>query len=291
VLRYGSRVQVTTLTAVVNLELDRFVLAGRFGPAVAGGFELGSRVAGLFRLVPSLVLVALFPMAVTESTRRDPEWLGQFYLFVTKWLGAGTIVMAGGFVAAADPAVRAWLGAEERYAVMAIVVLVPAYTVTMLAGAIGILVRLEGRPGLETTYAVISVVVNLAVTWPFLVLWGPVGVPLATAVGIVVGVAYFVLAYHRRVRQSLRPFLAVTVPPVLAACVGAAAGWSIQPLWATHELGRSGQAGVAVVSGLVAVVVASGALAVGGFWSAQDRDRLRAVWKAFGERRRLGDAS
>lgn len=280
---YGLKVQVTSATGVVNLEVDRFVLSGFFGPSVVAGFELGARWANLFRLVPAFVLLALFPMAVAQTVRRAPGWLDQFQLRVTKYLTAIAATGAAVLVVSADPLIRAWLGRPTAWAAASIVILVPAYALNLAAGATAIMTRVEGRPGRETGYALLSAGLNLALTWPLLSLLGPVGVPLATAIGIAVGTGYFLFSYQRVTRRALTPLLQVVLRPLLAALVAGGAVALVADVLPDGP-GRA-MAGLAVASrSFLVLVLTAVLLAAVGFFGDDERVRLRRLLGRRGHR-------
>jgi O-antigen/teichoic acid export membrane protein len=273
---YGLKVQVTSATGAVNLEVDRFVLSGFFGPSVVAGFELGARWANLFRLVPAFALVAMFPMAVAQTVIHGSAWLDQFQLTATKYLTALAATGAAALVVSADPLIRAWLGRPTAWAAASIAILVPAYAITLAAGATGILTRVEGHPGRETGYALLSAGLNLALTWPLLSLLGPIGVPLATAIGITVGTGYFLFSYQQATHRPLTPLLRVVVRPVLAALI---AGGAVALLagFLPDGAGRA-MAGLAVVCRcLLVLVLTATLLAAAGFFSGGDLARLRRL--------------
>lgn len=270
---YGMRVQITAVSGAVNMELDRFVLSGFFGPAIAGGFDLGGRLVGLLRLPPTFALVALFPMAITRTAENGREWLDRFNVVATKYLAAFSAVSAACMLVCAGPLVQLWLGVPNWWAAANIVILAPAYAVNLAAGATAIVTRVEGKPGRETGYAVMSLVLNLALTWPLLYWLGPPGVPLATAVGVVVSTAYFMVTYHRISGRALQPILHVTWPSAVAAATGVGAGLLVMPLL-PDGAGRW-DAALAVAGGsLVVLLVAGLVLLATGFLSATDRSHV-----------------
>jgi O-antigen/teichoic acid export membrane protein len=273
---YGLRVQATSATAMVNLEADRFVLGGFFGPSVVAGFELGARWANLFRLIPVYALVAMFPMAVAQSVEHGPDWLDRFQLVATKYLSAAAGLGAAGLVVCADPLIRTWLGQPNAWATKAIMILVPAYAVNLAVGATSILARVEGRPGRETTYAVLATVLNLALTYPLLRLLGPVGVPLATAVGVVVATGYFLVSYQRATRRRLAPVLAEIGRPLLAAFATGLLVTFLAPVLPDGP--GSWWAVLAVLTrGIAVVVIMVALLAATGFFDVAERARLAAL--------------
>jgi O-antigen/teichoic acid export membrane protein len=276
--RYGLPVQVTAATGAVNLELDRYVLAGFFGTAVAGGFELGGRLVGLFRLLPAFALMALFPMAVTESERRGRDWLPAFNLQATRGLVVVAATGAAVLVVCADALVQAWLGEPNVWAAAGIVILAPAFAFNVAAGPTAIVTRVEGRPGRETSYALLSAGLNVMLTWPLLMLLGPRGVPLATAVGVVVGTGWFLLHYSRSTGQPLAAMVDVLARPLVAATAAGVAGW-----WVGQHLpdgsGRLAGALTAAAQGSVVLLVASVALVAFGAVTVDDRSRLAELWR------------
>ena len=271
--RYGLPVQVTTATGAVNLELDRYVLAGFFGTAVAGGFELGGRLVNMFRLLPALTLLTLFPMAVTQTERRGPEWLRNFSLQITRYLTMFAATGAAALVVCAEPLVRAWLGGPNPWAAANVAILAPAYAFNLAAGGTAIATRVDGRPDRETSYALLSAGLNLALTWPLLRLLGPQGVPIATAVGILAGTCQFLVHYHRSTGQPLAPMARVLAGPLAAAGVAAAVGWWLAPEL-PDGIGRSGALLAVACRGSVVLLVAVAVLLAVGSITAEDRERL-----------------
>ncbi|GAB3933586.1 hypothetical protein GCM10027614_04810 [Micromonospora vulcania] len=200
---YGLRVQVSSGAGVVNVELDRLVLGGAFGPAVAGGFDLGTRLLNLLRLPPGFALVVLFPAAVARTVARGTGWLDRFYLSATRYLALFLAPATAALMVSADPLVRLWLGHQVPWAAANIVILAPAYAINLITGAATIVARTEGRPGLETRYVLLSVVLNLALTVPLLWLCGPLGVPLSTALAVVLSTGYFLVYFHSATARPL----------------------------------------------------------------------------------------
>ena len=176
----------------------------------------------------------------------------------------------------ADPLIRAWLGGPTVWAAASIVILVPAYALTLAAGATAILTRVEGHPGRETGYALLSAGLNLALTWPLLSLLGPIGVPLATAVGITVGTGYFLFSYQRATHRPLTPLLRVVVRPVLAALIAGGAA-TLLAGFLPDGAGRA-MAGLAVVCrSLLVLILTAVLLAAVGFFNRDELARLRRL--------------
>ncbi|WP_432826446.1 lipopolysaccharide biosynthesis protein [Dactylosporangium sp. CA-092794] len=219
---YGLPVQVSNAAALTNTEVDALVLAGCFGPAMAGPFGVGTRLLNLLRLPPGLVLTALFPVAVEGAARHGPAWLDRFYVKATAALAACIAPGAAALVVCADPLVRLWLGHPMPWAAANLAILAPSHALSLVAGAATVVTRAEGRPGRETRYVVLSAVLNVALTAPLLWLAGPLGVSVATAVAVTASTAYFVGYFHRTTGRPFGAILRVTGRAVLAAAAAGA---------------------------------------------------------------------
>ncbi|MFY1635535.1 lipopolysaccharide biosynthesis protein [Solwaraspora sp. WMMB335] len=241
---YGLRVQATSASGAVNTELDRFVLSGVFGPATAGHFDLGARLLNLLRLPPGFALVALFPVAVAGAARSGTAWLDRFYLRTTRRLATFLGPCTAAVVVSADPLVRLWIGQPVPWAATNLAVLAPAYAVNLALGAATIVTRAEGRPGRETRYILLSVLLNVALTGPLLWLFGPLGVPVATAVAIVTASGYFLWYFHRCTRRPVAPVLRTIVRAGASSLVAAVVGGVTAP----HLPDGDGRAGAALAT-------------------------------------------
>lgn len=90
--------------------------------------------------------------------------------------------------------VLVWLGPELALSGAVAAVLLVGYVVQVaFTGMRTCFVRSIGRPGLETRYSWCSTVVNLALTVPLTLLFGVVGVVMATSIGLVAGSLYLVV--------------------------------------------------------------------------------------------------
>jgi O-antigen/teichoic acid export membrane protein len=275
---YGLRVQVTSASGAVNMELDRFILGGFFGPAVAGGFDLGGRLVNLLRLPPAFALMALFPLAVSRTAERGQPWLDRFNVVVTKYLTAFAALGAACLVVCADPLIRLWLGEVTWWAAANVAILAPCYALNLASGATAIVTRVEGLPGRETGYALLSGVLNLALTYPLLRLLGPTGVPVATAVGVAVSTVYFMVSYHRITGRPIAPVVTAIWPSLLAAVTGACAA-ALASGYLPDGPTRAGAALAVASRGGLVLLVAGMVLAATGFVRAEDRARLRRVFR------------
>jgi O-antigen/teichoic acid export membrane protein len=199
--RYASRMQLSVLTGLVNVQLDGLVIAAVLPIRYVGLYSIGVQAASAARSLP---LYAFAPLLTRLTTTFRDEGRGaagaEFERLERRWLPAvlGYGVVA---VAAIGFSVPVWLG--DRYALSGVTatILLAGYMVHVgLTGMRTCYVRAVGRPGLETRYSFVWTIGNALLTVPFALLAGVVGVVTVTAVTGAVASLYFVALCRRKER-------------------------------------------------------------------------------------------
>ncbi|WP_371667388.1 polysaccharide biosynthesis C-terminal domain-containing protein [Streptomyces sp. NBC_00289] len=222
---YAVRMQLSGFTVFLNGEIDALVVAALLPVRYVGIYAAGYQVANALRSLP----LYAFPPILTRMThvftvRGLAGAVREFHVLQPRWLPA---VLTYGVVttAAVGLAVQVWLGPALALSGAVAAVLLSGYSVQVaLTGIRTCFVRAIGRPGYETRYSWCSTVINLALTVPLTLMFGVVGVVLATSVGIMAGSVYFVVLCRRlaglRERRLPRRWLLATLPAALVAVLG-----------------------------------------------------------------------
>lgn len=222
---YAARMQLSGFTVFLNGEIDALVIAALLPVRYVGIYAVGYQAATALRSLP----LYAFPPILTRMThvyalRGLAGAVREFHVLQSRWLPA---VLTYGVVTtvAVGLAVQVWLGTGLALGGAVAAVLLAGYSVQVaLTGVRTCFVRAIGRPGYETRYSWCATAVNLVLTVPLTLMFGVVGVVLATAVGIMAGSLYFVLLCRRvaglRERRLPRSWLPATVLATLIAGVG-----------------------------------------------------------------------
>lgn len=191
--RYAVRMQVSSLTAFFNGEIDALIVAALFPVRYVGLYAAGYMAASVARSLPLYAFPPILTRLAGVFARRGlPGAQAEFGVLEATWL---PVVLGYGAVATCVVGfgVPIWLGSSYRLAGAVGAVLMAGYAVQVaFTGVRTCFVRSVGQPGLEVRYTLLSTVVNLALTVPFAVAFGVIGVVAATAVGLTVASAYFV---------------------------------------------------------------------------------------------------
>lgn len=263
-MRYGAAVQASQAGGALNAESDRIVISGVAGIAPAGSLELGLRLANLLALVPFCVLYSLFPALVRLAVQGDRSGLDALYVRTSRFVGAASLVPAALLAACAPSAVVLWIGHPVPFAAACLLVLCPGLGIASLTGVASAFCRAEGTPGRETRFVMITAALNIVLTVVLAVALGPIGVPVATSLAIVLGAASFLMSFHRATDRPGRLLLDALAAPAaagLAAAAAAFAAGALVPVGANREL-----AAIAIatrgLAGLLAAGATAGALAL-----------------------------
>lgn len=220
---YASRMQLASLSGLVNAELDGFVIAAVAPVRYVGYYGIGLQVASAARSVPLYAFSPLLTrLTATYGLGGRDAAKSEFDRLERRWL-PGVTAYGVAAIAAAPFVVPLWLGREHHYVLSGVVaaVLLSGYIVHVgLTGMRTCYVRAVGRPGLEARYSTLWTVLNAVLTVPLALAAGMIGVVSATAATGMAASGYFVwLCLRTEQLPALAPPLRWWVAAPFAALV------------------------------------------------------------------------
>jgi len=225
-VRFSARLQLGVLSTLVNTQTDRVVIGAVAPAATLGQAGIATQVADAGR---SLSYAAFHPLAARMAITYGTEGPDALDALLARQRRMWSIATLGGIAVVAGasrPAIAAWLGHGYDKAALFSILLTLGYGVGTLPGPTFAYLRARGNPTLESTFGVITVVLNLAATVALGVLLGAIGVVLATTVAYLASTAWVT----RRARRQLPEPTGVPFPRVrvaLGALLAAAATYGL----------------------------------------------------------------
>ena len=221
-LKYGLRIQVTNLGGWAGLHLDKVLIARFLSLDLVALYELGFKVAYMATFLP-LVLVSAFVPAISELKAKGAEVLiKRLYDRGSKYLILIAVPMVF-FVALNAPLIlEVWVRSTARESIWAVQLLSLAFGVNLLTAVGTTISRGIGRPGYETRFGLLTLLVH--VTLGLICVWffGFMGVLIASLASMAVGFIYFMNLFHRELRRPFCPFALTTYSaPLLAGLLAA----------------------------------------------------------------------
>lgn len=238
ILSFALRVQVSELSALVNLEFDNLLLG--IGVSVTST-TLYNSGANYGHNIYSLVSAVLGPLQTRLATAFGDGGAELAFDEFAR-LQRSIVAVAAGIFAAAGAAswfaITAWLGPGFSLGGTIGILLVLSMALYLLTWVIATYCTAVGAPGIQSRYGIVSVVVNLAATTSLLAL-GPLGVGIGTMLSQCVGLWYILRTTRRRLDPRLpNPLRSIpAVPSLLCASSVVAGELAIRPLVPSGGLG------------------------------------------------------
>jgi O-antigen/teichoic acid export membrane protein len=164
-LHFGGWITVSNVVGPITRYLDRFLIASLHTLGVVTYYTLPFDVVERFWVVPSCIVMTLFPAFSTlAATQR--EWLEDIYLRTIKYLlvGMGPILLLT--VRYADPILRGWLGDDiALHSTPTFRILVLTAVIGLLAPVPGSLLQGVGRPDILARLYLVFLLPNAVVLW------------------------------------------------------------------------------------------------------------------------------
>jgi len=271
-LRFGSWFQVTNLARVVNNQTDAILIAVWVTVPAVGLYAIGEKIARLVQMIPLTVLPPLVPAVTSVHAGDDRGRVERSVLGGSRLLGLLTFGMAGFVLGTSPLIVVAWLGRSYPDVTTITALIVVAYVVNNLTGVGTTVLAAVGTPRYESEYAVVGMVLNIAVTLALAPIYGLYGVLVGTVIGIALCSTYFLWRFHRVMGLSLWQYLGTWLWRIAAATfIPTAAVFGLRSALPEQVTGSRGAAALALaVLAVVYAIVLLAALRLFRFLEARD---------------------
>lgn len=247
VLSFAGKAQSSGVAALINTEVDTLLIGLLLPIQIVGIYNIGATFAQELRGVAGNALTPIRNQVGSTFGRFGPERaLAQFKELQKMWVVAVTGWMAAG-IGASYFGITAWLGPKFHLASVLCVILLAGYAINLYTGMTTIYLNTIGRPGVETLYGGVAIVINVAFT-AALAVFGAVGIVGATGIAFVVASSYLMRIVHKRVSKDIPNFFndVPIVSGIVAGLISFGVGWAI------HSHLPQGAVGL-LLSGLAAI--------------------------------------
>jgi O-antigen/teichoic acid export membrane protein len=202
IMSFSGKIQVGGIAQLVVTEVDSLVIGGALSVHALGIYSPGANFSSQ---LASVAANGLGPAGVhlgnvygregEEGTFREFRRLQRMWVVaVTGWT---MVAMASAYFG-----IVAWLGPRFSLAGWICIILIGGSSISLVTSLIGMYAEAVGKAGALARYGVLSMVVNIVLTVP-MVLLGSLGVVAATAIGQLVSAIYLLHDVRRSVRHDL----------------------------------------------------------------------------------------
>ena len=197
--RYFGFVSIGSFSVLLRGETDKLVLAGFASPAWVGVYAIASRMSSL--VMESSNFFYFPTIAASGAMNGRGDWSGIRQLYKTM---SAVFPVAAGLVSVLvlslyDRLSVAWLGRSVPGLPTILFLVITGNTLAViLTGSGTSILKGVGKMETETTYVVVSLILNIVLTVTLVATIGAIGTVIASTVSWGVGAALFVWLMHRR---------------------------------------------------------------------------------------------
>lgn len=220
---FGVKLQVGHAAHLIGLHADKLLLSVLIGLEAVAYYDLGSKIAGLMRSLPLLLISATMPAASALEATGERRRVWNFYLTGTRILVYTGTPLLLFTLAGAGEILMAWAGVEALQARQTVWLLAVGYYINLVSGMANSVSVGIGKPELEMRRSLLAGGLNVVLSAALILVVGFPGAPLGTALALTAGSWYLMRAFNaefgRPFSDVLRPFRR---PLLLAVPAGAA---------------------------------------------------------------------
>lgn len=185
ILRFSSKVQVTSLTLFLNDQVDRALIAYALGPAQLGYYQLAARATSVLAGVSFSFMSSVMPATSNLAAMVDTQRLRQLYLRATKYLAILDFGLCFGVGSLAWPITFAWLGPGYSRVALTMAIVLSGYVVWLPSQGTSDPLNGIGRPGIrmraDIAFLCIHIPLSVFLIWRFGYFGTVIGTGLALA--------------------------------------------------------------------------------------------------------------
>ncbi len=199
--KYGVKVQVSNLSSLVNLQIDKIFIAYFLNMRMVAFYELGSKITMLARSVPNLLVSGILPAASELHAKSDRSSLERLYELSSKLLYSITIPLGAFIFFNSELLMLSWMGPGYGLSSLVVRFLILGSTLNLLTAVITSVARGIGQVQYEMRSSTLVVLMNITLSLILIIKFGFTGVLFGTTLTLIIGTLYYFSMFHRNVIQ------------------------------------------------------------------------------------------
>ncbi len=220
-INFGSRLQVSSLSDIFKTQAPKLLAGVFFGPAAAGVYDLGNRLANAGWVLPVAFLPVIIPTASEANSRGEIARLQNLYIQGSKWLLAIALPLAACLTLFSKDFLKIWLGGGHEEIAFVLICLALANILHLLTGVGTFIGRGIAKPNAEMKYQLLTLFMYVAFVYILIKIFGFDGIPLGIAIACAMGSVYFLYIFSHVIKVTLRLFIKRAIIPPLGFLIPA----------------------------------------------------------------------
>ncbi|HET9325231.1 MAG TPA: oligosaccharide flippase family protein [Candidatus Eisenbacteria bacterium] len=205
-LHFGAALQMTNILSVLQLQVGKIMLGLLGTLAMVADYELAFRVASGVAGIPYLILAALIPTVSRVWKSDGPQAVTSLFTTSLRWLYTHTTITLGMLWLLAPDITRVWLGPKHDHVAVFIRLWAISYAADLAWSPATAVARGMGKPWIEVGSLIATVIMNAALGYWWVPLYGTSGAIAAMACSYSAGFVTY-LAVSRRFGVTFGPWI------------------------------------------------------------------------------------
>jgi len=198
-LRSAGPMWIITMAAVLNDQISSLVLGTVSGQEPLGVYDVARRLSNI---VAFLLVVVNMPLAPIIAEAYAKGEIAQLQRIITRSARGAFLValLLVGYFMMSGTAILGWFGQTFKAGHIALVILSFGQLINVAMGSVGLLLTMTGYERDAARGLMLSVVINVVLSFTLVRIWGMNGAALASAVSIGVWNAVLAIFVFRRLK-------------------------------------------------------------------------------------------
>lgn len=235
-LRFSKDIFVISIANSVHLHYDKLLLSSFVSLNSVSNYEVASRVIQAMRQIVVLLLNPILPVASELHAQQRDDSVTRLYFRSLKYLVFFCIPFFACVGFFANSLVTLWLGTHQETIVLTLQFLLFANLLNLLTGPAYFISIGVGKARFGMYSSMVGLLLNGALSFLFLRLFGYTGLLLGTSLALVCEAMLFLLMIHRELKVEWLAVARLFPQPLLAMALGIALGLGtgtiVDPLFA-----------------------------------------------------------
>lgn len=213
---FGYKLQISHLAQLVSFQTDKLLITYFLSISLVIFYDLGSKVTGMMRSFPLLLVSALIPATSEIEVRKGKDRLNELYLRGSKYLIFISTPLLFFVITNASLIMLTWMGEGYGRAVLVIQILALGYFTNLVSGAASSIAVGIAKTEFEMRYGILTSILNLFLSIILIIQMGFIGAVIGTTTSLTIGSFFFLRMFHNYLGIPLSDFTQLFYKPIIA---------------------------------------------------------------------------
>lgn len=285
-ISFGFNLQFTQLAQIVSFHYDKILISYFLGISQVTYYELGSRFVQVLRAVSSFMIPAITPAASEIDIKEGKNMVWELYIRVSKYFILIGIPVFLFSVLEVNHIIFIWIGNYYYLTGNVVRILSIGFFLSLICTMVSSIVWGIGRVEMEFKRSIVTMVLNLSLSFILILKFGFLGAVFGTTISLVIGSIYFIKIFKDYFEKSSKEILSQFFKPGIAGLSATVSLFLIKKIFVETMFKNRIDAIISVgIKGLLFFLVYSGIILSIGYLNENDKALIKKMIPVFRNKR------